>query len=354
MTAKLLQSAIGFAVTALCLWLAFRGIEPATVMARIAGANWGYVVPMTGVLVVFFALKSYRWALLLRPVAAVPVGSAAQALLIGFMGNNVLPLRLGEGMRAVVLSRRHGLSAAAVLSSIVLERLLDAASAVALLVVAVACLPELGEVIPGLAAWVTLAACGVAAIFGGLTLYVLRTEWFVAVASRLLRAVRFVPDGFVLRIEGLLRSGSLGMDALRRPRLGLPIVAVSLAKWVVVATLPWLALAAFGRSLSPAASAMTNSVIALGIAAPSAPGFFGVVQYCFRVSVVPLGVPPETAVAASWLYHVVQFVPVTLIGLGCLWATGLGWRRVSDGGVEPLPIDGTPDGVVSRDETLAA
>ena len=45
--------------------------------------------------------------------------------MIGFMGNNVLPAHLGELIRVFVLGRTFALSKAAVLSSVVLERILD-------------------------------------------------------------------------------------------------------------------------------------------------------------------------------------------------------------------------------------
>ncbi len=64
-------------------------------------------------------------------------------------------------------------------------------------------------------------------------------------------------------------------------------------------------------------------VTALGVAIPSTPGFFGVVQFCFWVSLRIFGVEKADAFAASVYYHLSQYIPVTLVGLYSLARLGL-------------------------------
>ena len=59
-----------------------------------------------GVVAVQVALRSFRWSLLLpvRPEGRpIPARRLAPPLLVGYLGNTVLPARLGEAMRAVIV-----------------------------------------------------------------------------------------------------------------------------------------------------------------------------------------------------------------------------------------------------------
>jgi glycosyltransferase 2 family protein len=58
----------------------------------------------------------------------VPVRRIVPVLLIGYLGNAVLPARLGEPIRAHLLARREGLSSALVFGTAVLERIIDLAT----------------------------------------------------------------------------------------------------------------------------------------------------------------------------------------------------------------------------------
>ena len=64
-------------------------------------------------------------------------------------------------------------------------------------------------------------------------------------------------------------------------------------------------------------------VTALGVVVPSTPGFFGVIQFCFWVSLRIFGVDKTDAITASVYYHLSQYIPVTLVGLYYLGRLGL-------------------------------
>ncbi|QDT36598.1 lysylphosphatidylglycerol synthase transmembrane domain-containing protein [Stratiformator vulcanicus] len=329
---RILKIGAGVGLTILCLWLAFRGTSPANVAAKLAGADYRTVPIMLGLLAVVFAMKTYRWALILRPLARLSSREVFPALIIGFMGNNIYPLRLGEGMRCLVLAKQYPVSAVGVLSTLFLERVLDVTSVLILLLVSLTALPDLQDAIGGAglltAVWTAAIAITIAVAF--MILYVFRTDYFIRAAEKVIEVLPFVPESSKVRVEGLLEAGSLGMGTLRDPVLATQIVALSLGQWVVVSATAYTALRAFDIDVGVAASLMVNSVTALGVAAPSAPGFFGIVQYCFRLCLTPLGVSAENAVAASWYYHLCHYVPVTVVGLFFLHRVGMSLSRLSE------------------------
>ncbi len=111
----------------LCLIIASWGIEMEQVKQGFLRANYATLPILLGLLFFFFWLKAIRWRLLLQPLRAFRTKEVVPSLMIGFMGNNVLPAHLGEIIRVFVLAREFSLAKAAVFSSVVLERLLDTA-----------------------------------------------------------------------------------------------------------------------------------------------------------------------------------------------------------------------------------
>src|SRR5690606_35874307 len=70
-------------------------------------------------------VRALRWKLLLRPVLRASTTDLAPVVAVGFMANNVLPLRTGELVRSYALSRRYGVRKTAALATIAVERLFD-------------------------------------------------------------------------------------------------------------------------------------------------------------------------------------------------------------------------------------
>ena len=62
------------------------------------------------------------------------------------------------------------------------------------------------------------------------------------------------------------------------------------------------------------AALFVQGIIAIGVALPSAPGFFGVFEVAARAGLGVYGVPPDLAVAWAIGYHILSFIPITVIG----------------------------------------
>ncbi len=240
-------------------------------------------------------------------------------MMIGFMGNNVLPLRLGELARVLVLGREFNLSKTAVLSSVVLERLFDTATILvffggSLLLVE----------LPAAYAITSLYLGGLTAIaFLFFAIYVVWTERFVAVAEWVLDRLRILPATFRASLTGMLESGAEGLASLRDAKLVSWIVITSAMQWFLNGAMIYAALWSFGVDLPLRASFVVMGVTAFGVAVPSVPGFFGVIQLCFWVSLSIFGAEKVDVLGASVYYHLAQYIPVTLVGLYYLGRLGL-------------------------------
>jgi len=309
---KLLQALVGIGFAALFLYLAVRGIDVGEFWSRVKSVSLAYAPIILLFLLGFFALKALRWSLLLRPIRALRARDVTPAMMIGFMGNNVLPAHLGEFARMFVLAKQYGLSKAAVLSTIVLERVLDFLVIIGIFAGSLQFIPlpaELEVVRTG--GYLIGAACVL--VFLAFLGFVWQTSKAMALTEA---ALRFLPARLGAKILELIRLGVAGLYALKSPWLVLWLLAITIVHWLLNGACLYLAVVSFpgGSPLNVLAGFFLLSVCALGVTLPSAPGYFGTIQYCFVLALGVFSVNKETAFAASIYSLLLGYFPVTIVG----------------------------------------
>lgn len=319
---RLLQVGLALAVTALMLLYALWGVDFPRLGRLLAGADYRLLLPFEGALVLFFAFTGLRWNLILRSQGRYSLRQSAPAMMIGFAGNNVLPAHLGELVRAVVFGRQFGVPATAVFMTLVVERLLDVLAILLFYFLAVLTIDPFPADIR-LGAQVVGAVMAVACV--GIVVFLRFPLAFVRVWER---SSRWLPQAIQARGTALLHNAATGLATLKSPLLLAAMVGHSLLKWVSCGVMVWLALLAFGTHIPFSVSMIVIAVIALALTVPTAPGFVGTMQAAFVFALGPFGVPQESALAASVLYLVAQWLPVTAVGALCFAATGLRLREV--------------------------
>ncbi|HEX2201954.1 MAG TPA: lysylphosphatidylglycerol synthase transmembrane domain-containing protein [Longimicrobium sp.] len=273
-----LKAVVGIAATAVFLWLALRGVDWAEVVAHLRDADPLLLAAAVLVSTVGMHIRALRWKPLLAPVApGVAWRPRIAAVCIGFGANNVFPARLGEFARAWVLSRQAAVPLPAAFASLALERVLDGIVCISFLLGAMAMpafppLPTGGAVDPGAAARLIGLLTAVLAL--SLLALAFFPSRFVAVAERV--AGWTLPKAFRRPLVDALHAFAAGLHVLKSPRLLALSVAWALFQWSFLAVSFWLAFRAFGITAPGYLGAVfLQSLIALAVAIPSAPGFFG-------------------------------------------------------------------------------
>ena len=88
-------------------------------------ANYLYAIPNVVAILFCMWLRAVRWRYLLKPVKSLTAGRLFSPVMIGFMANNLLPMRLGEFVRAYSLGEKEKISKSASFATIVVERVFD-------------------------------------------------------------------------------------------------------------------------------------------------------------------------------------------------------------------------------------
>src|SRR5262249_57632901 len=118
-----LQTVVGLLVTAGIVWLGLTRIDLSETVAAFAVVRVGFVLAGGGLIVAVIAIFAVRWRVLLPKSPSVPMRFVFCYLMIGCMMNAIIPLRVGDLLRAYLLGRRHGIAVSTTLSTVVVERI---------------------------------------------------------------------------------------------------------------------------------------------------------------------------------------------------------------------------------------
>jgi len=321
----------GLALSLFFLYLSVKGIDLAEVGQALSQANIWLVIPLLFLYGLFFWMRSIRWRMLLSPIRSLTVKDVFPAVMIGTMSNNILPIHMGELVRMYVLSQQHRLKKTSVLATLVLERIFDFLSVILLLNLAF----WIGENRPPTLVKAGYAVGALSVIMLILTVaFVYKTRNFVIFFRRITTSL---PDGMRSWFLKQIEAGAEGLNAVKRADLLPGIVATSIAQWVFISMSQYLALLALDIRVPFTATFVILAFTVIGITLPTAPGFFGTIEYCIILALAPYGISASQAFPAAIFYHLINYVSSTLVGL--YFARSVGYsiariRRVAGAGPE--------------------
>jgi uncharacterized membrane protein YbhN (UPF0104 family) len=105
-----------------------------------------------------------------------------------------------------------------------------------------------------------------------------------------------------------------GLESLKSPALAAALVAHSLGRWMLASALAWLCVLSYGPPIPLGLAMVVIGVTAFAVSLPSAPGFIGPIQAAFVMALSPFGVSSEVAFAASVMFLLGHWIPVTAAG----------------------------------------
>jgi hypothetical protein len=309
------RAALGAVLSAALIYWTLHGISPGDVAQRLASADPVLFIAAMVCATAIFALRAWRWRIILEPVAGrIPFGPLWRATAIGMMVNNVVPARAGELARAYALTREARVPFATSLASLAVDRLFDA---VVLLLLAASALidPTLPDSAQLAGRSLGSFAVGAGTVVAGLLLMLYALVFF---PNQLLRAfelfARRVSPSIEERGRRMLQTFVEGLSVLRRPGRFAAVFGWTVAHWLLNGVGFWLSFKAVGITAPFSAALFLQAFIALGTAVPALPGFFGVFEYMSVQGLAIYGVGQEQAATWAIGYHLFSFIPITVIG----------------------------------------
>lgn len=293
--------------------------------------RWWTVPTYFASLLIVHWFRAWRWIYLLRPVAKVSTSRIIAYAWVGFFAIMMLPLRMGEVVRPILLRREGRISGSAAMGTIAAERVLDGLYVALLLAATLWLVPRLplhGVVFGGFPVEQVVH-------YGYLTVAVFSAAlavlaFFLAarkLAERLTAAVvGVVSQRLASRLSRMVGDLADGLRSLPDPSLMGPFMLQTTVYWTVNALGMWLLGYGCGLPMTPSQGFAVMGVLAMGILLPAGPGLFGPFQYSVYLALRMFY--PESEVLSKgsvyvFLMYACQFVFTTITGLASLW-----WARI--------------------------
>lgn len=248
------------------------------------------------------AVRGVRWWLFLRAAGSRSLMLALHASYVGSGLNNLLPASGGDAARALLVGRRSMIPSATALATLAVDRLVEIATYVALLVAA-----PLVVVVPAIVRR------------GEAIAVLILTAVVVAIIVLVRRARRRHESDQPSTSRGRLRAQFAhfvtSLAKLPTPRRVIPAVVLSLVAWTVQAVTYHLTALATGLDVSFAGSTVAMLAVNLSFLLPLTPGNVGVFQAVYALTMAAYGVPSDAAIATALLLQALQIVPMTALAL---------------------------------------
>ena len=324
------RGALGILLSVLLLAFTLRGVDFGDVARALRASSIPLFLLATVAGTLIFPLRARRWKTILAPIDdQIPFAPLWRSTAIGMMVNNVVPARAGEFARAFALTReRPSIPFSASFASLAVDRLFDAFVVLTLMLFAMLdpAFPQgkrvAGQLVSHWVAWGTIAA-----VLFLVVVYLI--VFFPQQIVTLYQAfARRVAPRLEQRGKDVLLAFASGLSVLRSPRRFVAVLAWTVAHWILNALAWWIACKAVGITVPFSGMFVLQGLIAIGVAVPSAPGFFGVFEALGREGLGLYGVDPTLAVSWAIGYHLLSFIPITLIGAYYFVRLGLHFRDI--------------------------
>ncbi len=309
---NLLKYLVFVAIAGGLLYLAFKGNDPAKMLADLKRADYTWVILGMICGYIAFILRGLRWSLLLNPMGYKPgAWNSINSVAVGYLANLAVP-RLGEVTRCTVMNRSEKIPVDTLFGTVLAERIIDLVMLGGCFLItfvfkfelltefinsAMASKKSGGDSVNLPLILALLAVFGLGAIF---------MAWKY---QKQLRKIKLLDKIFGF-IEGV-GKGILSVLKLDRKWL---FIAYTAAIWICYFLMSYLYFRCLPETyhLGPADGLFIMIIGSLGIIAP-APGGIGAFHAAVMAGMLALGISSEIGLSVAVIVHSSQTL-MTLIG----------------------------------------
>jgi hypothetical protein len=303
---KNIYKVLGFGISIICLYFAFRGIEWIQVAVTFRKANFFWLILSILFQLLSLAIAGFRWKTVIN-LPEVSWASASASMMVGLMVNNILPGRMGEFVRPILLGQEIKRSKAFLFATVVIDRISD------LLVLLILGLLSFGmfPFIPWarqmsiVGGWVLVLGLLVIGIFS-----------YSNVGLKIEKIIcQYGSTRFYERIAHSLQKLRLGFRSFQSIQRGAAVFGLSWLVWAAWFLCLYYALNAFKLILPIWGVILLLSTLNLGGLVPSSPGYAGTYHLLAILVLSNFAIKKEEALGFILVFHALWYVPQTLLGL---------------------------------------
>jgi uncharacterized protein (TIRG00374 family) len=340
----------GLALSVAAIYFAFRNVPFHGLLNYLASINYIWVIPAVVLVLVSFFLRAARWQVILGSNSKIGIWAAFHPMMIGFMINCILPGRVGEVARPIILQKKEKVPFATGIATVAAERLFDVGFLIIFAVITLANIqidPQADIVFGSY----RLNRATLETIFSGIIQMGLLLIFVMIMIS--ISKIRKVIHGIIMAIPALLfftnepvktkitqkvckpltgfvDNIALGFTLIKYPKKIGIIAMYSFLIWFIAA-ISWyiFGLGCPGIELTFAEMFAVMIIICLFIALPSVPGFWGLWEAGGVFGMSLFGVSAQAAAGFTLANHAIQMFPVIIVGIISAIITSVNILQVS-------------------------
>lgn len=313
----------GGLVSILSLYWVFKDVNLRQIADAFRSFNILWLIPSLFFFYWSMYLRGVRWALFFRPHHVLTGSQLFRPIMIGFAFNSIMPARVGEFVRAFYVGQKEKTGVPTALATILTERIFDAVTLLASLGISFALLPPIDESLEvdfwgfklkGTMLKPIIQEIVILCIILVVGVIVFMIPAVQRLAIRIVRTIPAIGGGLGNFVEGVAR----GLDSVKGIGNVSIIIFYSILMWGLIALSNMvLAYGFLGLQMNFLHAMATMSLVAVFIAIPAAPGYWGLFEAGVIFSLTVLGLKHDDSIAIAYaiIMHLVQFVPIVVIGL---------------------------------------
>lgn len=277
-----------------------------------------------------YFVRAYRWGIILKPYkSGIRLVTLYNFTAIGFF-LNLLPGRLGEPVRGILLARAENIKKSVGLASVVVERLLDFLMMILIFLLSLLFIKEDNSALLSKLKELSFYILPIL-IFVFFLFYLLNSPRIFSLVERAVTALsKIFPQKIRARIV------SFTLNFLRGLKVDLPVLDFirlllsSILVWLFIAAFYWLLMKGFAIPLDFIEVIPYFSILVVFAAIPT-PGMTGTIDLGSKLALMQLyNIPADTAVAFTLLVHVQLLIVWLTAGMIAVWMQGINFKTLKD------------------------
>ena len=304
---KAVKFSIGLLFSIIGLVYAFQQFNWIEFIDSLRGVNYWYLIGVMALQLVAVWLRALRWKWLLTPIKEVSLRTTFDATIIGYFGNSVLPVRMGELLRAYIVANESTLSVAQVVGSLIVERMLDVLG-----VVIFALIFLFNFDIINIPNWFILSIVLTTIVLFGILFLISsnKINW-----SFIKRRKHLFGSKIGLKIYGILKNIVSGLSVINHAPNKIGVYGFILVLWGLYYLSFIFIVQSVNLGLNWVDSGVLFILLSLAISIPAAPGYIGTYHAtCVGALTTIYNIGLGESQAFAVLAHAMMFVPIVIIG----------------------------------------
>ena len=323
---KLIQILIGVAIGAVGLYFFLKGFDIKMLAHEIKTTPLRTVIIATVLGIASLYFRALRWNIMLPPIPGANKTKLFPITVIGFMINNILPARIGEAARVVLLWRNNKYPIFIGIGTLLIERFFDTAIIALFFIVPVFVMPQLANL--------TSSAIPVGLVIGAISFV---GFLYLFIPKQIKAPFIFLCNKFPIPIRTKLLKTGHELCACAGWSSSFPsfVSVISLSVIIELCYAAIVLVVVRDQAACTWLSAMfVQAAASLGAAIPLAPGYVGTMDAMMFFALEKIGIMGDPARAITIIFHLATYVPVTLLGLFYFFSMDIKFKDISKAKVD--------------------